>query len=41
MTTDKECLAIVESIKILAPMLFGSRFIVIMDDAALKSLRDA
>ena len=39
-TTERECLAIIESIKILRPLLFGSRFIVVMDHSALKHLRE-
>jgi hypothetical protein len=39
-TTERECLPIIESIKILRPILFGSKFIVLMDHAALKHLRE-
>jgi hypothetical protein len=39
-TTEHECLAIIESIKILRPILFGSKFIVVMDPAALKHLKE-
>jgi len=38
--TECECLAIIESIKILRPILFGTKFIVVMDHAALKHLRE-
>jgi len=39
-TAERECLAIVESIKFMKPVLFGIKFIVIMDHATLNHLRE-
>jgi len=37
---DIQCLAIIKSIKILRPILFETKIVVVMDHAALKHLRE-